>query len=226
MLECDLKLEMAAIPDLKDAIAYAEDIRDYVSRDLFLDILEEAIQDGRATSISPNEVHTILRTALADNRITLERVLNFLSSYNQVPSFHTQVEDEFKFYCSLLKEAFETLEEGQSNVLEHLKGRNNPALANAICYLLNETNPFKHMDEFYLNNFKYFLMNQCTPSHISGDTYREYASSALSHMISKERLNEADLDKVWSHIEKTMPSEDVRLLKRRFGYDLTSSEAQ
>ena len=34
MLECDLKLEMAAIPDLKDAIAYAEDIRDYVSHDL------------------------------------------------------------------------------------------------------------------------------------------------------------------------------------------------
>ena len=41
MLECDLKLEMAAIPDLKDAIAYAEDIRDYVSRDLFQDILED-----------------------------------------------------------------------------------------------------------------------------------------------------------------------------------------
>ena len=41
MIECDLKLEMAAIPDLKDAIAYAEDIRDYVSRDLFQDILED-----------------------------------------------------------------------------------------------------------------------------------------------------------------------------------------
>ena len=41
MLECDLKLEMAAIPDLKDAIAYAEDIRDYVSRDLFQEILED-----------------------------------------------------------------------------------------------------------------------------------------------------------------------------------------
>ncbi len=41
MLECDLKLEMAAIPDLKDAIAYSEDIRDYVSRDLFQDILRD-----------------------------------------------------------------------------------------------------------------------------------------------------------------------------------------
>ena len=41
MLECDLKLELAAIPDLRDAIAYAEDIRDYVSRDLFQDILED-----------------------------------------------------------------------------------------------------------------------------------------------------------------------------------------
>lgn len=28
MLECDLKLEMATIPDLKDAIAYAENVRD------------------------------------------------------------------------------------------------------------------------------------------------------------------------------------------------------
>ena len=41
MLECDLKLEMAAIPDLKAAIAYAEDTHDYVSRDLFQDILED-----------------------------------------------------------------------------------------------------------------------------------------------------------------------------------------
>ena len=41
MLECDLKLEMQAIPDLKDAIAYAESNRDCVSRDLFQDILED-----------------------------------------------------------------------------------------------------------------------------------------------------------------------------------------
>ncbi|NAW64848.1 bacterioferritin [Photobacterium halotolerans] len=41
MLECDLSLEMDAIPDLRDAIQYAEEVRDYVSRDLFQDILED-----------------------------------------------------------------------------------------------------------------------------------------------------------------------------------------
>ncbi|MGF1703760.1 bacterioferritin [Photobacterium makurazakiensis] len=41
MLECDLALEMAAIPDLRDAIAYAEDVHDYVSRDLFQEILSD-----------------------------------------------------------------------------------------------------------------------------------------------------------------------------------------
>ena len=40
MLKCDLDLEMEAIPDLRDAIEYCESIRDYVSRDLFNDILE------------------------------------------------------------------------------------------------------------------------------------------------------------------------------------------
>ncbi|WP_158161963.1 bacterioferritin [Grimontia hollisae] len=41
MLECDLALEMDAIPDLRDAVEYAESVRDYVSRDLFRDILED-----------------------------------------------------------------------------------------------------------------------------------------------------------------------------------------
>ncbi|MEH6552119.1 MAG: bacterioferritin [Pseudomonadales bacterium] len=40
MLECDLRLELKAIPDLRDAIEYCESIRDYVSRDIFADILE------------------------------------------------------------------------------------------------------------------------------------------------------------------------------------------
>ena len=40
MLECDLKLEMDAIPDLKEAIAHCEKVQDYVSRELFVDILE------------------------------------------------------------------------------------------------------------------------------------------------------------------------------------------
>ncbi|HEY6864123.1 MAG TPA: bacterioferritin [Burkholderiales bacterium] len=39
-LECDLKLEMGALPMLKSAIAYCESTADYVSRELFEDILE------------------------------------------------------------------------------------------------------------------------------------------------------------------------------------------
>ncbi|MCB1555146.1 MAG: bacterioferritin [Xanthomonadales bacterium] len=39
-LECDLKLELAAVPDLKDAIAHCESVADYVSRELFESILE------------------------------------------------------------------------------------------------------------------------------------------------------------------------------------------
>ena len=40
LLECDLALEMEAVPDLKAAIAHCESVGDYVSRDLFADILE------------------------------------------------------------------------------------------------------------------------------------------------------------------------------------------
>ena len=40
MLKCDLKLELKAIPDLKEGIAYCEEVADYVSRDLFKHILE------------------------------------------------------------------------------------------------------------------------------------------------------------------------------------------
>jgi bacterioferritin len=40
MLACDLRLELQAIPDLREAIAYCENIQDYVSRDLFAEILE------------------------------------------------------------------------------------------------------------------------------------------------------------------------------------------
>ncbi|MFM5751958.1 bacterioferritin [Aeromonas veronii] len=41
MLRCDLSLEMDAIPDLKVAIAYAESVQDYISRDMFQEILED-----------------------------------------------------------------------------------------------------------------------------------------------------------------------------------------
>ncbi len=40
MLECDLKLEMKAHKDLKEAVKYSESVGDYVSRDLFQDIME------------------------------------------------------------------------------------------------------------------------------------------------------------------------------------------
>ncbi|UTA46684.1 bacterioferritin [Simiduia sp. 21SJ11W-1] len=40
MLKCDLKLELKAIPDLKAGIKYCESVQDYISRDLFKEILE------------------------------------------------------------------------------------------------------------------------------------------------------------------------------------------
>lgn len=40
MLRCDLKLELEAVPLLKEAIAYCEMHSDYVSRELFEDILD------------------------------------------------------------------------------------------------------------------------------------------------------------------------------------------
>ena len=39
-LDCDLKLERAAHPLLKEAIAHCETVADYVSRELFEDIME------------------------------------------------------------------------------------------------------------------------------------------------------------------------------------------
>ena len=40
-LHCDLKIEMGSHPLLKDAIAHCESVRDYVSRDVLLDILDD-----------------------------------------------------------------------------------------------------------------------------------------------------------------------------------------
>jgi bacterioferritin len=40
ILECDLRLEQTGIARLRDAIGHCEKVRDYVSRDLFADILE------------------------------------------------------------------------------------------------------------------------------------------------------------------------------------------
>ncbi|OGA84345.1 MAG: bacterioferritin [Burkholderiales bacterium RIFCSPHIGHO2_01_FULL_63_240] len=41
LLACDLKLETAAQATVKEGIAYCESVRDYVSRDLFQDILDD-----------------------------------------------------------------------------------------------------------------------------------------------------------------------------------------
>ncbi|MDP2100159.1 MAG: bacterioferritin [Methylobacter sp.] len=40
MLNCDLKLEQLAVPLLREAIVYCESVKDFISRDLFSDILE------------------------------------------------------------------------------------------------------------------------------------------------------------------------------------------
>jgi len=40
VLECDLRLEQQAMPRLREAIAHGENVRDFVSRDLFATILK------------------------------------------------------------------------------------------------------------------------------------------------------------------------------------------
>ncbi|MFM8444305.1 MAG: bacterioferritin [Methylococcus sp.] len=40
VLECDLALEMEALPELREAVTYCEQVGDFVSRDLFQSILE------------------------------------------------------------------------------------------------------------------------------------------------------------------------------------------
>jgi len=54
MLECDLALELDALPELRDAIAWCEECRDFVSRDLFDSILasEEEHVDWLETQLS------------------------------------------------------------------------------------------------------------------------------------------------------------------------------
>ncbi|MFC1777868.1 bacterioferritin [Pseudomonadota bacterium] len=54
MIECDLELEMDALPELQDAIAWCEETRDFVSRDLFDSILasEEEHVDWLETQLA------------------------------------------------------------------------------------------------------------------------------------------------------------------------------
>ncbi len=46
MLQCDQRLEEKALSDLREGIAYCEQVRDYVSRDLLLKILAD--EEGHA----------------------------------------------------------------------------------------------------------------------------------------------------------------------------------
>ncbi|MCA6216791.1 bacterioferritin [Ideonella sp. B7] len=41
VLHCDLRIEMQSHPVLKDGIAHCESVRDYVSRDILLEILDD-----------------------------------------------------------------------------------------------------------------------------------------------------------------------------------------
>lgn len=41
ILECDLKIELEGVENYKEAVAYAESIKDFVSRDLFAKILAD-----------------------------------------------------------------------------------------------------------------------------------------------------------------------------------------
>ncbi|MBC6904665.1 bacterioferritin [Saccharophagus sp. K07] len=54
MLQCDLTLELKAIPDLREAIAYCESVRDYGSREILESILtsEEEHVDWLETQLS------------------------------------------------------------------------------------------------------------------------------------------------------------------------------
>jgi bacterioferritin len=47
LLECDLKLEQAAMPRLREAIVYCETVRDFISRELFESILDGEEEHGR-----------------------------------------------------------------------------------------------------------------------------------------------------------------------------------
>ena len=57
ILECDLAMEHQAIPDLRDAVEHCEQVRDFVSRDLFQKILtdEESHVDWLETQLGVME---------------------------------------------------------------------------------------------------------------------------------------------------------------------------
>ena len=72
-IECDLKLEQKARPDLQEAIAYCETVKDYISRELFEEILE-----------SEEEHIDFLETQL--DLMMQVGLQNWLQSWNGAPS--------------------------------------------------------------------------------------------------------------------------------------------
>jgi bacterioferritin len=70
ILECDLRLEQAGLARLREAIAYCEGVRDFVTRDLFSDMLDQ--EEGQVDFIET-------QFELID-RIGLERYIQLQSS--------------------------------------------------------------------------------------------------------------------------------------------------
>ena len=71
MLRCDLKLEMQAHVDLKEGIAYCETVGDYVSRELFEEILESEEEhidwlETQLGLIDKVGIQNYLQSAMAD----------------------------------------------------------------------------------------------------------------------------------------------------------------
>jgi bacterioferritin len=68
ILECDLRLEQEAIPQLREAIAHCESVRDFVTRDLFATILE-----GEEEHVETLETHLGLLAKIGlENYIQLQ----------------------------------------------------------------------------------------------------------------------------------------------------------
>jgi bacterioferritin len=70
ILECDLRLEQAGLSRIREAIAYCEGVRDFVTRDLFSDMLEQ--EEGQVDFIET-------QFELID-RIGLERYIQLQST--------------------------------------------------------------------------------------------------------------------------------------------------
>ena len=71
MLSCDLTFELQQVPALKDAIAKCEDARDFVSRDLLVEILEDEEEhidwiEAQQYQISKMGIQNYLQAQLGD----------------------------------------------------------------------------------------------------------------------------------------------------------------